>query len=183
MSAERKAIRAKVVELLKANPPLSVGDRVYANRATPLDEDSVPCILVYLLEEQAEFFDAPARFRRTCQVAVEAVVMPQGGDNPPAVDDDLDDLITEIEARLTSDERLGGVAAGSSITNIEFEFDGAGRQVLAGARIKLEVVYLAELPPDKTGTLDNFERANVQTDLAPSDGSVESEDQVELEQV
>lgn len=182
MSAARKAIRHKIVELLKAEPQLAFGDRVFANRATPLDEGDLPAVLVYTLEESAEIFDEPRRYRRTCQVAVEIAARQAVGDTPPALDDELDDLCEAIEARLCADERLDGTAIDSRLAGTEFEYEGEGRRVIAAARMKFEVDFFSEAPEDKSGDLDPLERAGVDYDLAQQDGALEASDVVEVPQ-
>lgn len=182
MSLERKQLRAAVVALLKALPQTDAGDRVFANSAIPLEEQELPCILVYPKSETAEVLDEPRRYQRTVQMVISVAVKQAPGDGAPAIDDVLDDICAQIEARLYVDETIGEKASDSRLTGVEFEFAGEGRQAIGAARITYEMDYLSDAPPDLSGDLDPLETAGADWDLAAKDGALEAQDEVELPQ-
>lgn len=183
MSLERKELRAAVVALLKASPQTAAGNRVFANSSTVLDEQELPCILVYPKSESAEDFDSPRRYKREVDMVIAIAVKQALGVSPAALDDVLDDICTQVETKLFADERIGGKASDSRLTGIEFEFNGEGRQTLACARMTFKMEYLTDAPTDQSGTLDPLELAGTEWDVPPHvPPSVDAEDLVELEQ-
>lgn len=182
MSAERKALRAAVVALLLASPQTGAGSRVFANSSTPLDEQELPCILVYPKSETAEEFDAPRRYRREVDMVIAVAARQATGQGAPVLDDVLDDICAQVEAKLFADERIGGKASDSLLTGVEFEFNGEGRQTIACARLTFRMSYISEAPTDQSGTLEPLEKAGTEWDLPPADTSLEAEDLVELPQ-
>jgi hypothetical protein len=58
-------------------------------------------------------------------------------------DDDLDTVIAEVETALATDVTRGGHAEDTKVSSIDVQFSGDGDQPVAGARIDVEVVYLA----------------------------------------
>ena len=97
----RKSLREAVRARLVAAGVAPVGD-VYTSRAQPLPEDhAAPVLLVYTPTESSErkSLGAP-EFRRTTEVAVDAVLR---GTADADLDDDLDDLGDAIEDAVCTD--------------------------------------------------------------------------------
>jgi len=183
VSAERKQLRAAIVALLKASPATAAGNRVFANSAVPLAQQDLPCILVYPKSEAAEEFDAPRRYRRKVQMVI-AVAAEQGtAPGAAALDDVLDDICAQIETKIFLDELIGGKAADSMLTGIEFDFSGEGEKAIGCARMTFEMEYFTDAPVDQSGTLEPLEEAGTKWDIPPSTPpSVDAEDLMELPQ-
>ncbi|MEQ5770008.1 hypothetical protein NFH98_20770 [Halomonas sp. H33-56] len=178
MTHPRKLIRDKIVERLTGNT--DAGLRVYGSRVLPYWngrqglEAAMPAILVYTLREPVEIFSqAPREYRRTVQVAVQAMVM--GED----VDDPLDDLARQIELCLFDDDTLDGTAAELVLLETEIVFTDEGEREMGAARLAWEATYYDEIEP----VLEDY-LATVQAewDVAHPDGDIEAVDTITPEQ-
>jgi hypothetical protein len=184
----RKAIRKKIVELLKAGNT-KAQDRVYPNYAIPSWEENLPVILVYNRDEEIEKFNqAPRELKRDVQFVME--IIEKGSDNDedlaPGVDslsDKLDDLCEQVEAIFDADETLGGTTDDSILTNMQFTYEGEGNRPTASARLTYMVTYVRHTL-DNADTLPDLEQTNVDWkvghhDSAPAD-DIEAKDEIDL---
>jgi hypothetical protein len=148
----RKAIRAAVVAAL-LTPPTSAGARVYPTRVVPYKEGELPAIAVYTLtEDLGEDDAAPSQTTRQLDLVVEGWVA-QSDD--AAIDDDIDDLATEIEAAIeaasTTTEILGGLASELELVRTEMAVNRDGRQLMGIVILTYAVTYQASFEdPEET---------------------------------
>lgn len=178
MSAERKAIRQAVAALLVGKTAANA--RVFATRAFPLwDQDELPAILVYTETEDSSVFDAaPKRYKRTVRVAIQCVVRADA-----ALDDALDDMAEAVENQIALDDTLGGLASDCRVTQIEMTVLGEGEQSVGACRIMVDVDYFKLAPVEQPEpVVSALTRADVNMDLAPADGRIDSTQRINLPQ-
>ena len=101
----------------------TTGSNVFQSRVYPVEDASLPCLLVYTTSEESEVTEiaSPRPMTRFLNVIVQGVV---GATMP---DDTLDDISKEVEVALAGDVSINSLANNSylSSTSIEFNSDGA----------------------------------------------------------
>ena len=101
----------------------TTGSNVFQSRVYPVEDSSLPCLLVYTTSEESEVTEiaSPRPMTRFLNVIVRGVV---GATTP---DDTLDDISKEVEVALAGDVTINSLANNSflSSTSIEFNSDGA----------------------------------------------------------
>ena len=101
----------------------TTGSNVFQSRVYPVEDGSLPCLLVYTTSEESEVTEiaSPRPMNRFLNVIVQGVV---GATTP---DDTLDDISKEVEVALAGDVTINSLANNSflSSTSIEFNSDGA----------------------------------------------------------
>ena len=101
----------------------TTGSNVFQSRVYPVEDGSLPCLLVYTTSEESEVTEmaSPRPMTRFLNVIVQGVV---GATTP---DDTLDTISKEIEVALAGDVTINSLANNSflSSTSIEFNADGA----------------------------------------------------------
>ena len=101
----------------------TTGSNVFQSRVYPVEDGSLPCLLVYTTSEESEVTEmaSPRPMTRFLNVIVQGVV---GATTP---DDTLDDISKEVEVALAGDVSINNLANNSflSSTTIEFNSDGA----------------------------------------------------------
>ncbi len=87
---------------------LPVGTTVHRSRTRPIEKDSLPALVLYLLDESTESKSSggyqarrAARIRVECRTKVE-------DDTPP--DDAIDPLVSHVVRAVLADPRQGGLA-------------------------------------------------------------------------
>lgn len=132
MTHRRNRIRDAVTALL-ADIPAAEG-RVYNSRVFPVRE--LPCIAVYTLRESSTLATLRRRTTRVVQVVID--VHAQATER---VDDDLDNLATEIEKRLEADWQLSGLAINSAIDSTVIGLSGEAQKATGLARLTYDYEY------------------------------------------
>ena len=101
----------------------TTGSNVFQSRVYPVEDASLPCLLVYTTSEESEVTEmaSPRPMTRFLNVIVQGVV---GATTP---DDTLDTISKEIEVAMAGDVDINSLASNSylSSTSIEFNSDGA----------------------------------------------------------
>ena len=101
----------------------TTGSNVFQSRFYPVEDASLPCLLVYTTSEESEVTEiaSPRPMTRLLNVIIQGVV---GATTP---DDTLDDISKEIEVAMAGDVTINSLANNSflSSTSIEFNADGA----------------------------------------------------------
>ena len=101
----------------------TTGSNVFQSRVYPVEDGSLPCLLVYTTSEESEVTEmaSPRPMTRFLNVIVQGVV---GATTP---DDTLDDISKEVEVALAGDVTINSFANNSflSSTSIECNSDGA----------------------------------------------------------
>ena len=101
----------------------TTGSNVFQSRVYPVEDASLPCLLVYTTSEESEVTEiaSPRPMTRFLNVIV------QGVESATTPDDTLDDISKEVEVALAGDVTINSLANNSflSSTSIEFNSDGA----------------------------------------------------------
>ena len=101
----------------------TTGSNVFQSRVYPVEDASLPCLLVYTTSEESEVTEMASQrpMTRFLNVIVQGVV---GATTP---DDTLDTISKEIEVAMAGDVSINSLANNSylSSTSIEFNSDGA----------------------------------------------------------
>lgn len=158
----RKAIRKKIVELLKDKT--DVGKKVFPNASVTKAQEELPLILIYPRTETAEeFAETPRELKRTITMAIEVVAsgpeVDEEGNAPKdkkTLEDCLDDIAEQIECELAIDDTLGSACDKSILTSTEFEFDGNGASPVGSVRLSYDVTYFRRSPDDLKAQLDKL---------------------------
>ena len=121
MAHLRQSIRERIGTLVTGLS--TTGSNVFQSRVYPVEDASLPCLLVYTTSEESEVTEiaSPRPMTRFLNVIVQGVV---GATMP---DDTLDDISKEVEVALAGDVTINSLANNSflSSTSIEFNSDGA----------------------------------------------------------
>ncbi len=121
MAHLRQSIRERIGTLVTGLS--TTGSNVFQSRVYPVEDGSLPCLLVYTTSEESEVTEiaSPRPMTRFLNVIVQGVV---GATTP---DDTLDDISKEVEVALAGDVSINNLANNSflSSTTIEFNSDGA----------------------------------------------------------
>ena len=101
----------------------TTGSNAFQSRVYPVEDGSLPCLLVYTTSEESEVTEmaSPRPMTRVLNVIVQGVV---GATTP---DDTLDTISKEVEVAMAGDVTINSLANNSflSSTSIEFNSDGA----------------------------------------------------------
>lgn len=135
MAHVRKQIRDNIASALTGLS--TTGANVSVTRVYPFAEAKLPRISIYTRSELSEYTTiGSARTQvRTLSVAVEVMVK-------TSIDDDLDQIASEIESALASDVTRGGLAKDTRVVGFEAEFSGDGDQPVGSAVISVDVDYV-----------------------------------------
>lgn len=175
---DRKLLRLAVVAALK-NQITGVDDRVFNSRRVPLEPESLPAILVYTNSESVEERTvAPREYERTVELVIAILEKEDDAFDDVALQDKLDDLAAEVEAVVESDPSFSCGAAESVLTNSRYDENRDGEALIGANRLE----YAAKYYTSAQATLDAFERATSDIDVAPPDGQNEIESEFELDQ-
>jgi hypothetical protein len=177
MTAERKAIRLHVANLLKDKT--AAGEKVFASRAFPVWDQELPVVLVYTNAEQSEILnEAPREYRRTVRLVVEALAKADQG-----VDDILDDMAEAIEQAMALDDTLAGKATDCRVSQVDLEVVDGGEKAIAALRLSYDVQYVKLAPVEQPEPIVSaFEGADVKMDIAVADGRIDSTQTINLPQ-
>lgn len=167
----RKQIRDAIVTALLTKT--GAGTRVYPNRVRPWRAKNLPAIGVYTKSEEANHHDsAPRAYERRALVVVEIVA-----DADDHLDDVLDLQALLVETILLADPTMGGVADDLVLSDSSLDFLEKGDTLQGCCAITFEATYWTEQPEP---TLDDFETANVEWDVATPDGQIEAVDTITM---
>lgn len=112
--------------------------RVYAARVHPLGPAGIPAILVFTNQEQviSESEFAPREQRRTLELVIEGYARLSAD-----VDDQLDQIASEIETAIAADTTLGDTARDCELTSINTDLFGEGDQFMGLLTMTYSVLY------------------------------------------
>ena len=136
MANNRKNIRSALSTLLLGNT--SAGNNVFSNRITPVWNNELPVILIYSEEEDAVPRDLRvSSYQRILNLTIECKAEANA-----SLDDDLDDLASEIEDILSSNPSISGTSLGSVLTRTELELNAEAEKPIGVLRLYLEIKYM-----------------------------------------
>ena len=115
----------------------TTGSNVFQSRFYPIEDASLPCLLVYSTSEESEVTEmaSPRPITRTLNVVVQGVV---GATTP---DDTLDTISKEIEVALAADVDINDLADNSYLSGTEIEFNADGAKPIGTVMLNYVVEY------------------------------------------
>ena len=115
----------------------TTGSNVFQSRVYPVEDASLPCLLVYTTSEESEVdtMESPRQMKRLLNVIVQGVV---GATTP---DDTLDTISKEVEVAIAGDVTINSLAKNSFLSSTEIEYNAEGAKPIGIVRLNYVVEY------------------------------------------
>ena len=116
----------------------TTGSNVFQSRVYPVEDSSLPCLLVYTTSEESEVTEiaSPRPMTRLLNVIVQGVV--GTATNP---DDTLDTISKEVEVAIAGDVTINNLANNSFLSSTEIEYSAEGAKPIGIVRLNYVVEY------------------------------------------
>ena len=115
----------------------TTGSNVFQSRIYPIEDGSLPCLLVYTTTEDSEVTEmaSPRPMHRILNVVVQGVV------SATQPDDTLDLISKEVEVALAGDVSINSLAHNSFLLGTEIEFNADGAKPIGTVILNYVVEY------------------------------------------
>ena len=115
----------------------TTGSNVFQSRFYPIEDASLPCLLVYSTTEDSEPTEmaSPRPMTRILNVVVQGVV------SATQPDDTLDTISKEVEVALAADVTINSLANNSFLSGTEIEFNADGAKPIGTVMLNYVVEY------------------------------------------
>ena len=115
----------------------TTGSNVFQSRIYPIEDASLPCLLVYSTSEDSEPTEmaSPRPVTRILNVVVQGVV------SATQPDDTLDTISKEVEVALAGDITINSLANNSFLSSTEIEFNADGAKPIGTVMLNYVVEY------------------------------------------
>ena len=115
----------------------TTGSNVFQSRFYPIEDASLPCLLVYSTTEDSEPTEmaSPRPMTRNLNVVVQGVV------SATQPDDTLDLISKEVEVALAADVTINDLAHNSFLSGTEIEFNSDGAKPIGTVMLNYSVEY------------------------------------------
>jgi hypothetical protein len=115
----------------------TTGSNVFQSRIYPIEDGSLPCLLVYTTTEDSEPTEmaSPRPMHRILNVVVQGVV------SATQPDDTLDLISKEVEVALAGDVSINSLAHNSFLSGTEIEFNADGAKPIGTVMLNYSVEY------------------------------------------
>ena len=115
----------------------TTGSNVFQSRIYPIEDASLPCLLVYSTSEDSEPTEmaSPRPVTRILNVVVQGVV------SATQPDDTLDLISKEVEVALAGDITINSLANNSFLSSTEIEFNADGAKPIGTVMLNYVVEY------------------------------------------
>ena len=135
MAHLRQSIRERVAT--DVTSLTTTGANVFQSRVFPVEDSSLPCLLVYTTSEESEVTEiaSPRPMTRILNVVVQGVV---GAATP---DDTLDLISKEVEVAMAADVKINDLANNSFLSSTEIEFFSEGAKPIGTVMLNYSVEY------------------------------------------
>ena len=116
----------------------TTGSNVFQSRIYPVEDGSLPCLLVYTTSEESEVTEiaSPRPMTRLLNVIEQGVV--GTATNP---DDTLDTISKEVEVAIAGDVTINNLANNSFLSSTEIEYSAEGAKPIGIVRLNYVVEY------------------------------------------
>ena len=124
----------------------TTGSNVYESRVYPLENASLPALIIYTKSETSEpiVIGTQRLMSRELSVVVEGYAKATSN-----FDDTIDTISKEVEEAISADRTLGGLAKDTYIESTEIEYTGDGEQPVGYVSLTfLTNYYVQETNPD-----------------------------------
>jgi len=135
MAHLRQSIRERIASDLTGL--VTTGTNVFQSRVYPIEDASLPCLLVYSTSEDSEVTEmaSPRPMTRILNVVVQGVV------SATQPDDTLDLISKEVEVALAGDVSINSLANNSFLSSTEIEFNADGAKPIGTVMLNYLVEY------------------------------------------
>jgi len=115
----------------------TTGSNVFQSRFYPIEDASLPCLLVYSTTEDSEPTEmaSPRPMTRILNVVVQGVV------SATQPDDTLDTISKEVEVAMAGDVSINSLANNSFLSGTEIEFNADGAKPIGTVMLNYVVEY------------------------------------------
>lgn len=153
----RKSLRKKVIEVLKAANNDLFGQDVFDQRSVPTNIELLPVILVYSKNTSVERFDeSPKRYMESVDITMECVTQ---HDDDSLLADELDDLAAAVEKIIEDNYYLEENCESINLKSIIVDTEGTGQSPIGSAKVTYTFEIVNEprqdVIHDDLKTLDN----------------------------
>ena len=135
MAHLRQSIRERIA--VDVTSLSTTGSNVFQSRVYPIEDGSLPCLLVYSTSEESEVTEmaSPRPMTRILNVVVQGVV------SATTPDDTLDTISKEVEVALAADVKINSLANNSFLSGTEIEFNADGAKPVGTVMLNYVVEY------------------------------------------
>lgn len=140
----RQKIREQIVSLLKKENLEKVDQKVFPNRAIPIQSDNLPCICVFVNNEAIEYlstFSEKNGYTVEIANAVTIDIYTAG----ESYEIDMDNLSLGVENVLSRDETLNNLVETTRLVSVDISHSGSGEQYTGLATYSYEIRYITHL--------------------------------------
>jgi hypothetical protein len=136
MAHARQTIREQVGTTLTGLT--TTGSNVFQSRVYPIEENKLPCLLIYTKDETSEplAMSPPRSIEKVLNLVVEAYVKTNND-----FDDTIDTICKEVEEALYADRLINNLAKDSFLTNTEINFNSDGDNPVGIVVMTFEIAY------------------------------------------
>jgi hypothetical protein len=136
MAHFRQQIRERVATTLTGLA--TTGSNVFQSRVYPIEENKLPCLLIYTKDETSEplAMSPPRSIEKVLNLVVEAYVKTNNN-----FDDTIDTICKEVEEALYTDRLINNLAKDSFLTNTEINFNSDGDNPVGIVVMTFEIAY------------------------------------------
>ena len=135
MAHLRQQIRERIATLCTGLS--TTGSNVFQSRLYPIEDSSLPCLLIYTTSEDSEVIEmaTPRPMQRSISVVIQGVYSAR------QPDDNLDTIAKEVEVVMAGDKDINSLASSSYLQSTEIEVNAEGTKPIGVIRLTYIVDY------------------------------------------
>ena len=135
MAHLRQQIRERIATLCTGLS--TTGSNVFQSRLYPIEDSSLPCLLIYTTTEDSEVTEmaTPRPMQRSLSVDIQGVY------SATQPDDNLDTIAKEVEVVMAGDKDINSLASSSYLQSTEIEVNAEGKKPIGVIRLTYIVDY------------------------------------------
>jgi len=135
MAHLRQQIRERIATLCTGLS--TTGSNVFQSRLYPIEDSSLPCLLIYTTSEDSEVAEmaSPRPMQRSLSVVIQGVY------SATQPDDNLDTIAKEVEVVMAGDVDINSLASSSYLQSTEIEVNADGKKPIGVIRLTYIVDY------------------------------------------
>ena len=135
MAHLRQQIRERIATLCTGLS--TTGSNVFQSRLYPIEDSSLPCLLIYTTSEDSEVIEmaTPRPMQRSLSVVIQGVY------SATQPDDNLDTIAKEVEVVMAGDKDINSLASSSYLQSTEIEVNAEGTKPIGVIRLTYIVDY------------------------------------------
>lgn len=139
---DRKYLRKKIQDLLKAANIEGLGTDIFSMRSIPSNIENLPIALIYPNTETITRFDeAPKRYMRSLNVVIEVITL---DDNDECLADDMDRLASDVEKAIEDDIEISGCVESIELQSVNYTTVGEGQSPVGSVIMSYQIEYITE---------------------------------------